>query len=95
MDVTHNTLPIDLNVKRLEAVVEGLKALSGSDTKQMLETSILECYSSTLSKDEVLPESEREFYGRIQKCLQPIVQYCIVLKEYYSRNNNHRRLSRS
>lgn len=37
---------------------------------------------------------EVEFYGRIRKCLQPLVQYCIVLKEYYNRNHR-KRISRS
>lgn len=76
--------------------MDNLKALGGSDSKQMLETSVLECYSSTLTSNEAqLPTAEIEFYGRIRRCLQPLVQYCIVLKEYYHRYSNKKRISRS
>jgi hypothetical protein len=36
----------------LEGVVDHLKTLNSSDIKQMLETSVLECYSATL-KDNI------------------------------------------
>jgi|JI6StandDraft_1071083.scaffolds.fasta_scaffold00340_7 Na+-translocating ferredoxin:NAD+ oxidoreductase RnfC subunit len=41
MDATHQALSTEFNVARLEGVIENLKALGGSDTKQMLESSVL------------------------------------------------------
>ena len=41
MGSTHQALSTEFNVARLEGVIENLKALGGSDTKQMLESSVL------------------------------------------------------
>jgi hypothetical protein len=42
-----------------------------------------------------MPAIEVEFYGRLRKCLQPLVQYCIILKQYYRRNSSKKRVSHS
>jgi hypothetical protein len=52
MDSMHSSLSHEINIDRLEGVVDHFKTLNSSDIKQMLETSVLECYNSTL-KDKL------------------------------------------